>query len=102
MGILVKATENKTITVRNSEETLQEVYCRINYYAFPDGISMQIGIDVYRTYEDYLIGYNVLTDVPDSKFIVEIDTSFEQQNLSAALNYAVIRYIDLQYNSNIY
>jgi hypothetical protein len=96
MGLIINATDKRVINLRGGS-SLSSVYARINFKAYPDGETLEIGLDIYLSKDKYIEGVIIFTDVPDNNFFVQIDTISESQSLDYAHVYAVQYFEDMGY-----
>lgn len=97
MGILIKKTDAKPIKIIGTDVLLDSVYARVNYKAYPDGVTLEIGVDMYYSKEKYAEGIKIFVDVPDNNFFSRIDILTESQCLESAHTYAIQRFESLGY-----
>ena len=97
MGLLINATQNRPITITGTGLTMSSAYGRLNFKAYPDGQTMEIGLDVYLSKEKYTEGITIFTDIPNGNFFVQIDTVLESQSIEQAHSYAIQHFENLGY-----
>ena len=97
MGLLINATQNRPIAITGTGLTMSSVYGRLNFKAYPDGLTMEIGLDIYLSKVKYPEGITVFTDIPDGNFFVQIDTVLESQSIEHAHTYAIQYFENLGY-----
>jgi hypothetical protein len=87
MGLIINATEEKSITIVGTEITLESVYGRIEFAGRADGKTLEIAIATYASKEAFESGASALsTDVPQGNFTVEILPT-EIQSIDTAHEY---------------
>jgi hypothetical protein len=92
MGLIIKSTEEKTITIQGTTIEMDSVYGRIEFAGRADGKTMEINIATYASKEAYESGAAVLsTDVPMGNITIEIEPT-EVQGLETAHKYSKIAY----------
>lgn len=88
MGLQIKASKNKTITITGTEITLPLVYGRIEFAARANGTTLEIAIGTYASKSAYESGAGqMFTDVPQGNLNVELQPG-EIQGLDTAHTYA--------------
>ena len=98
MGLLINATNEKTITIQGTTIEMDSVYGRIECAGRADGKTLEVSIATYASKEAYESGAAVLsTDVPMGNINVEIKPT-EVQGLETAHKYAQIAFDNLGYN----
>lgn len=101
MGILINATAEKQITLTGTQITVNSVYARLNFKAYPDGRTLEIATDIYLSKEVYPQGISTFCDVPNGSFFVEIDVVSETQSLAFAHTYAVQHFEAMGYQCQV-
>jgi len=101
MGILINATQDKSITISGTDTTINSVYGRLNFKAYPDGKTLEIGCDIYLNKEKYPEGVTVFCDVPNGNFFAVLDEVTETQSLDYAHTYAIQHFENLGYQCQI-
>ena len=87
MGLLVKSTETAKIIITGTTIELPEVYCRIEFSARANGVTLEIASSNYQSVESYKAGdSSITTNVPDSNIVVELQPG-ETQTIDVALSY---------------
>jgi hypothetical protein len=98
MGVLINATESKQIKILGSDITVNSVYARLNFKCYPNGLSIEIGFDIYSSKAKYAEGIKLFTDVPDGAITVQIDEINEIQSVDSAHTYAISHFNSLGYS----
>lgn len=101
MAVLIKSTDDKKINLVIEKSSIDLVYARINFKAYPDGRTIEIGLDVYLNKEKFIEGSTILTDIPDHNFFVKIETTSESQSLDYAHVYTIQYFEDMGYECKI-
>jgi hypothetical protein len=92
MGLLINATEEKTITITGTEIQVPNVYGRIEFAGRADGKTLEISIATYASKEAFENGASALsTDVPQGNITVEIQPT-ELQSIETAHTYGKLAY----------
>jgi reverse gyrase len=100
MAILIKANEDKSITILGTELTLNSIYARLEFAARADGKTLEIAVVTYASQLTYESNQPIFTDVQQGSFTVEIlDT--ELQDINAANKYASLAFEQLGYTTEI-
>lgn len=101
MGILINSTQNKQIKIIGTDVNLDSAYARVNFKAYPDGVTLEIGVDIYYSKAKYAEGIKIFTDIPDGNFTFIIDSLNQAQSLDVAYIYAIQRFEQLGYQCQI-
>ena len=97
MGLLVSATAEKKILIKGTEIELPSVYVRLEYSARQNGVTLEIAALTYDSLTTYEAGgSSLLTDVPQSNIVVELEEG-QMQDLSSAELYSKTSYEELGY-----
>jgi hypothetical protein len=97
MGLLINATNEKTITIQGTTIEMDSVYGRIEFAGRADGKTLEVSIATYASKEAYESGAAVLsTDVPMGNLTVEILPT-EAQSIETALNYSKVAFENAGY-----
>jgi hypothetical protein len=97
MGLIIKATEEKSIKIVGTEIILESVYGRIEFAGRANGKTLEIAIATYASKEAYIAGASSMsTDVQQGSFTVEIEPT-EVQSLETAHKYAKLAYEQMGY-----
>jgi hypothetical protein len=97
MGLIIKSTEEKTITIQGTSIELPEVYGRIEFAGRADGKTLEIAVATYASLNAFETGAAVLsTDVPMGNLTVEILPT-EAQSIETALNYSKVAFENAGY-----
>ena len=101
MGLIINATEEKSITIVGTEITLESVYGRIEFAARADGKTLEIAIATYASKEAFTSAASALsTDVPQGNFNVEILPT-EIQSIDTAHEYGKQAFEQMGYEVTI-
>jgi hypothetical protein len=100
MAILIKANEEKSITISGTELTLDEVYARFEFAARADGKTLEIHVVTYTSRVTFESNQPIFTDVQQGSFTVEILPT-ELQDINTANKYASLAYEQLGYTTEI-
>jgi hypothetical protein len=96
MAILIKATEEKKITISGTGIELPEVYGRIRFLGDFNGKTIQGEVATFANKETFLEGKMLYTDVPVGSYQSELEAG-EVQSLDTAHKYAKIAYEQMGY-----
>jgi hypothetical protein len=96
MGLIIKATENKKITISGTSIELPEVYGRIRFLGDFSGTSIQGEVSTFANASTFAEGRMIQTDVPVSAYQSELEEG-EVQSLETAHKYAKIAYEQMGY-----
>jgi predicted ATPase len=96
MAILIKATEEKKITISGTGIELPEVYGRIRFLGDFSGNTIQGEIATFANAETFAEGKMLYTDVPVGSYQANLEPS-EVQSLETAHKYAKIAYEQMGY-----
>lgn len=101
MGLLINATDEKTITITGTEIQVPNVYGRIEFAGRADGKTLEIAVTTYASQQAYTSGAAAFsTDVQMVSFTVELQPT-EVQSIDTALQYAASVYTQQGYNVQI-
>jgi hypothetical protein len=96
MAILIKATEEKKITISGTEIELLEVYGRIRFLGDFSGTSIEGEVATFANKDTFLEGKMLYTDVPIGSYKSDLEAG-ETQSLETAHKYAKIAYEQMGY-----
>jgi len=96
MGLIIKATENKKITISGTSIELPEVYGRIRFLGDFSGTSIQGEVSTFANASTFAERKMLHTDVPVSAYQSELEAG-EVQSLETAHKYAKIAYEQMGY-----
>ena len=92
MGLIIKSTEEKTITIQGTTIEVPEVYSRLEFAGRADGKTLEIASMTYASKEAYTSGAAVLsTNVPMGNINAELQEG-EMQSVETAHTYAKAAY----------
>jgi hypothetical protein len=101
MGLIIKSTEDKKITIQGTAIEVPEVYGRIEFAGRADGKTLEVAISNYASKEAFESGASSLPcDVPNGSFKVELQAG-ELQSIETAHSYSQQAFIDLGYDVEI-
>ena len=96
MAILIKATEDKKITISGTGIELPEIYGRIRFLGDFSGTTIQGEVATFANAETFAEGKILYTDVPVGAYQSELEAG-ETQSLETAHKYAKIAYEQMGY-----
>ena len=96
MAILIKATEDKKITISGTGIELPEVYGRIRFLGDFNGKSIQGEVATFANAATFAEGKMLYTDVPVGAYQSELEVG-EVQSLETAHKYAKLAYEQMGY-----
>jgi predicted ATPase len=96
MGLIIKATETKSITIQGTELTLSEIYARIRFVGDFTGSLIEGEVQTFTSKLTYAENKPIFTDVPIGGYRAELQID-EQQTLETAHKYAKLAYEQLGY-----
>jgi hypothetical protein len=96
MAILIKATEEKNITISGTEIELSSVYGRIRFLGDYSGTTIEGEVATFANKDTFLEGKMLYTDVPIGSYKSELEAG-EPQSLDTAHKYAQIAYEQMGY-----
>lgn len=97
MGLIIKATEEKSIKIVGTEITLESVYGRIEFAGRADGKTLEIAIATYASKDAFLASASAMsTDVQQGTVTVEIKAT-ETQSIETAHEYGKLAYEQMGY-----
>ena len=96
MAILIRATEDKKITISGTSIELSEVYGRIRFLGDFNGTTIQGEVATFANKETFLEGKMLYTDVPVGSYQSELEAG-EVQSLDTAHKYAKLAYEQMGY-----
>ena len=98
MGLIIKSTEEKTITIQGTTIEVPEVYSRLEFAGRADGKTLEIAVATYASKEAFESGASALsTNVPMGNLTIEIQPN-EVQGLDTAHEYGKIAFENAGYN----
>ena len=101
MGLIISATDEKTITITGTEIQVPNVYGRIEFAGRADGKTLEIAIATYASKQAFENGASSLsTDVPQGNINAELQEG-EIQGLDTAHEYAKQAFEQLGYETII-
>ena len=101
MGLIINATDEKTITITGTEIQVPNVYGRIEFAGRADGKTLEIAIATYASKQAFENGASALsTDVPQGNINAELKEG-EIQGLDTAHEYAKQAFDQLGYTTII-
>jgi predicted ATPase len=96
MAILIKATEEKKITISGTGIELPEVYGRIRFLGDYSGTTIEGEVSTFANITTFEEGKMLYTDVPIGNYKANLEEG-EVQSLETAHKYAKIAYEQLGY-----
>jgi predicted ATPase len=96
MAILIKATEEKNITISGTDIELPEVYGRIRFLGDYSGTTIEGEIMTFANQLTFTEGKVLYTEVPIGNYKADLEVG-EIQSLETAHKYAKIAYEQLGY-----
>ena len=96
MAILIKATEEKKITISGTEIELLEVYGRIRFLGDFSGTSIEGEVATFANKATFLESKMLYTDVPIGSYKSDLEAG-ETQSLETAHKYAKLAYEQMGY-----
>jgi hypothetical protein len=96
MGLLIKATQEKTIKISGTDIELNEIYGRIEFVGRQDGRTLEIATTTFVNKQTYAEGKPIFTDIPQGNFYSQLQTG-EEQTINIALIYAKLGFEQLGY-----
>jgi len=100
MAILIKATEDKKITISGTGIELPSVYGRIRFLGDFNGKSIEGEVMTFANAETFAEGKQLYTDVPIGNYKANLEEG-EVQSLETAHKYAKIAYEQQGYEVDI-
>jgi hypothetical protein len=101
MGLVIKSTEEKKITITGTEIEVPSVYGRIEFAGRADGKTLEIAVLTYASKSAFESKASALsTNVQQGSFTVELQKG-ELQSIETSLEYAKTAFISLGYNVEI-
>jgi hypothetical protein len=97
MGLIIKSTENKKITIQGTAIEVPEVYGRLEFAGRADGKTLEVAVATYASKEAFTSGASVLsTTVQQGTFNAEILPT-ELQSIDTAHEYGKQAFEQLGY-----
>jgi hypothetical protein len=96
MAILIKATEEKKITISGTGIELPEVYGRIRFLGDFNGKTIQGEVATFANIATFEEGKMLYTDVPTGAYQANLEAG-EVQSLETAHKYAKLAYEQMGY-----
>ena len=100
MALIIKATEDKKITISGTVIELPEVYGRIRFLGDFNGKSIEGEVMTFASGETFAEGKQLYTDVPIGSYKSEL-VEGEIQSLETAHKYAKLAYEQMGYEVEI-
>jgi hypothetical protein len=91
MAILIRATEEKKITISGTDIELTQVYGRIRFLGDYSGTSIEGEVATFANITTFEEGKMLYTDVPFGNYKANLEEG-EEQSLETAHKYAKIAY----------
>lgn len=91
MALIIKAKQDKTITISGTDLKLSEVYGRIEFVGRANGTTLEIAITTFVSRATFEEGKPVFTDILSGNINATIEPS-EEQSLDTAHKYAKLAY----------
>ena len=96
MALIIKAKQDKTITISGTSIELTEVYGRIRFLGDFSGTSIEGEVATFANKDTFLEGKMLYTDVPIGSYKSELEAG-EAQSLDTAHKYAKLAYEQMGY-----
>lgn len=96
MAILIKATEEKKITISGTDLELPEVYGRIRFVGDFSGTTIEGEVATFANIATFEEGKMIYTDVPIGSYKANLEEG-EVQSLETAHKYAKLAYEQMGY-----
>jgi hypothetical protein len=88
MGLIIKSTEEKKVTIQGTDIELLEVYGRLEFAGRADGVTIEVAVSTYASKQAFKESASVLsTSVQQGSFTTEIKDG-ESQSVETAHTYA--------------
>jgi hypothetical protein len=100
MGLLIKSTAEKKITISGTNFEVEQVYGRIAFSAKPNGREIEVATGIFASYEMFLENKPLFTDIEFTNFQAVIEPE-EQQSIDTALKYARNGFIQQGYDCEV-
>lgn len=91
MALIIKAKQDKTITISGTDLKLSEVYGRIEFVGRANGTTLEIATTTFVSRATFEEGKPVFTDIPSGNINATIEAT-EVQSLETAHKYAKMAY----------
>ena len=99
MGLII--TSENEITISGTALTVDSVYARVYMACNPDGVTMNIGYEIYATKAMFTEGKPLSTDIPNQAFNASLNPSTQAQSITVALEFAKVGFEQLGYSATI-
>ena len=96
MGLIIKSTAEKSITIQGTELTMPEIYARIRFVGDFNGTLIEGEVQTFANKLTFSENKPIYTDVPIGGYRAELQPD-EQQTLETAHKYAKLAYEQLGY-----
>jgi hypothetical protein len=101
MGLIIKATENKKITIQGTEIEVPQVYGRLEFAGRADGKTLEVAVTTFASKAAYKSGASSLsTNVPQGNINVQLAEG-EIQSIETAHSYALQAFVQNGYTTEI-
>jgi hypothetical protein len=101
MGLIIKSTEEKKVTIQGTDIDLPQVYGRLEFAGRADGVTIEVAVSTYASKQAFKEGASVLsTSVQQGSFTTELKDG-ESQSVETAHAYAKQAFEQLGFNVEI-
>ncbi len=101
MGLIIKSTAEKKITIQGTEIEVPEIYGRIEFAGRANGVKLEVAVATYASEKAFKEGAgNLFTDVQQVNFSADLQAG-ENQSVETAHKYAEEVYKSLGYGVKV-
>ena len=88
MGLIIKSTEEKTVTIQGTDIELPQVYGRLEFAGRADGVTIEVAVSTYASKQAFKEGAGtIFTSVNQGSFTTELKEG-EVQSVETAHEYS--------------
>lgn len=86
MGLIIKETKDKKITIAGTDINLPQIYGRLTFAGHADGKTLEVGIGLFTSKETFVNNQPIFTNVPAGNLNAQLLPT-EQQSVLTAHDY---------------
>lgn len=86
MGLIIKETKDKKITISGTNINIPQIYGRISFVGYADGKILEIGIGLFASNETFKNNQPIFTNIPAGNLKIELLPN-ENQTIENAHKY---------------
>lgn len=86
MGLIIKETKDKKITISGTDINIPQIYGRLTFAGHADGKTLEIGVGLFASKETFANNQPIFTTVPAGNLNVQLLPT-EKQSVETAHEY---------------